>query len=77
MDSGSFEERSKKFQEELVKLCKVYGIEIFPVLATTPNALIAQIRFLDLTNEEVLKKYGLKRVASASNTDSPLNPRVN
>lgn len=56
-----FDERLKDLRKGLADLCKTYDIEITAGLRSTPQAIVAQIVFLDLANEEVLSKWGLKR----------------
>lgn len=78
-DKRSFEERLTDLQKELVEICKKYDIEITAALRSTPQSIIATIIFLDLNNDDILKKYGLTRTAKPVDTADgvPLNPLKN
>lgn len=73
-DTRPYETRLAEFRTNLTKLCKLYRIEILPKLTSTPNALLAQILFLDMNNKELLKKYGLEELPDEPPEDQSLNP---
>ena len=78
MDKKSYEKRLTEFQEELHKLCAKYDIEIIATLAQAPAAIIAQIRLIDMTDDELIKRYGLERVKTPEKQkNSSLNPSRN
>ena len=72
MDDRPMNVRAPEFKEELIKLCKKYRIEIIPTMASTPGAIIAQLRFVDVNNQEELKKYGLEMKDNNDNSSSLL-----
>lgn len=75
IDKRPYEERLADIQDALKKLCLLYRIEILPTLGTTVNALVAQLRFLDMNNPEIMKKYGLEAPdGTPIEKDSSLNP---
>lgn len=81
-DDRTFEERLEHLRKGLEELCKYDRIEVLPVIASTPQAIVAQIRFIDLNNKEVLKRYGLepiedKAVDAPVEEDTPSNPLRN
>ena len=65
-DTRPYEVRLKEFQDALTKICRVYRIEILPTIGSTPQAIIAQMRFIDMNDPEVMKRYGLKEIAETA-----------
>jgi hypothetical protein len=56
-----FEERRKLTQEKIKVICNELDIDIIPVLGQTPASIVAQVLFVDLQDEEMLKRLGISK----------------
>jgi hypothetical protein len=74
--SKSPEDRLNYFQEKLSELIKLTDISQIPTLGIGTGAIASQITLIDLQNEEMLKRYGLRRIDTPAD-EAPSNPLAN
>lgn len=58
-DTRPYQTRLPEFRAELIKLCKKYRIEILATIAPMPSAIVAQLRYIDMNDVQMLARYGL------------------
>jgi len=63
-----FEERKRLAIERIQAILGEFDVDIMPILAQNPGSIVAQILYIDIQNEEMLKTLGLakKRPLSGS-----------